>query len=89
MRLTHLILPPISFAQEPPFVLFDGKVSPKNLMFFVQRHATHRFDLPPNPHLSRKQHAMWKEQVAGLPPDKVKAAYETLLRETGLTKDEL
>jgi hypothetical protein len=76
-------------SQEPPFALFDGTARPKALMYFVQRHATHHFELPPNPHLTREQHAMWKVQVADLPPEKVKAAYDTLQHETGLPKEEL
>ena len=34
------------------------------------------YELPPNPHLTREQHALWKEQVAELAPHKVEAAYE-------------
>ena len=75
--------------QEPPFALFDGKGRPKDMMYFLQKHATHRFELPPNPHLSREQHTMWKEQVAELPAEKVEAAYQSLERETGLARDEL
>ena len=69
--------------------LFDGKARPKELMYFVQRHASRSIELPPNPHLTRDQHVMWKVQVADLPQEKIEAAYETLQRETGLAKDEL
>ena len=62
---------------------------PKDIMYFAQQHATHAFELPPNPHLTREQHVMWKEQVGALPQEKVRAAYETLERETGLARDEL
>lgn len=77
------------FAQHPPFPMFDGEVKPKEMMYFLQRHATHRFALPPNPHLTREQHELWKAQVAHLPPEKVDAAYTALQRETGLPRDEL
>lgn len=75
--------------KEPPFALYNGQARPKEMMYFLQRHATHSFELPPNPHLTREQHAMWKQQVADLPSEKVKAAYESLERETGLARDEL
>lgn len=58
-------------------------------MYFMQRHASHQFELPPNPHLTREQHALWKEQVAELPAEKMHAAYEILRKETGLERDEL
>ena len=58
-------------------------------MYFLQRHATHAFSLPPNPHLSREQHAAWKVQVVDLPGDGADAAYQALERETGLPRDEL
>ena len=75
--------------QEAPFSFFDGKVRPKEMMYFLQRHATSAFELPPNPHLSREQHELWKVQVAELPSEKVEAAYQSLERETGLARDEL
>ncbi|KAL1525168.1 hypothetical protein AB1Y20_020039 [Prymnesium parvum] len=75
--------------KDPPFAQFDGNARPKEMMYFLQRHASHPFELPPNPHLTREQHAMWKDQVAGLPREKVESAYEKLQRETGLTRDEL
>ena len=59
------------------------------VLYFARQHASFAFELPPNPHLTREQHAAWKEQVEGLPQEKVDAAYEELYRETGLTKDEL
>ena len=75
--------------KDPPLSLFDGDARPKELLYFAQRHASTRFELPPNPHLSREQHAAWKDQVGQLPPDKVKKAYDKLIEETGLRKDEL
>ena len=68
---------------------FDATAKPKELLYYAQQHATHRFELPPNPHLSREQHAAWKEQVEQLPPEKIERAYQTLYDETGLRKDEL
>ena len=76
-------------AQEAPFSFFDGKARPKEMMYFLQRHATYAFELPPNPHLTREQHEMWKVQVAELPSEKVEAAYKSLEQETGLMRDEL
>ena len=72
-----------------PFSLFHGNARPKELLYFAQRHASFPFELPPNPHLTREQHTVWKEQVAQLPAEKVEKAYETLQRETGLLRDEL
>ena len=53
------------------------------------QHATHRFELPPNPHLTREQQAAWIEQVAQLPAQKREAAFDALQRETGLGREEL
>ena len=49
--------------KEPPYSKFDGRAHPKELMYFLQRHATKAVDLPPNPHLTREQQEAWKEQV--------------------------
>ena len=74
----------------PPFPFFrEDDARPKELLYFAQKHASTRFELPPNPHLTREQHAAWKEQVAQLPQEKVDKAYAKLREETGLTKDEL
>ena len=73
----------------PPFSLFHGEAKPKELLYFAQRHASFDFTLPPNPHLSREQHAAWKEQVQNLPAAKVEAAYLKLEKETGRARDEL
>ena len=62
---------------------------PQELLYFAQRHASFPFELPPNPHLTREQHAAWKEQVQELPAAKVEKAYQTLQEETGLQRDEL
>ena len=75
--------------KEPPFSLFHGRARTKEMLFFAQQHATHRFELPPNPHLTREQHDAWKEQVGRLPEGKVARAYQTLFEETGLLKDEV
>ena len=75
--------------KEPPVPLFDGSARPKELLYFAQRHASHAFALPPNPHLTREQHDAGKEQVGRLPEDKVARAYKTLYEETGLLKDEV
>lgn len=75
--------------KEPPFSLFHGEARPKELLYFAQQLASHRFELPPNPHLTREQHAAWKEQVSALPADKVAKAYAKLKDETGLEKDEV
>lgn len=84
---TVLMLPAEN--KEPPVPLFDGSARPKELLYFAQRHASHTFALPPNPHLTREQHDAWKEQVGRLPEDKVARAYQTLYEETGLLKDEV
>ena len=84
---TILVLP--ATRKEPPHSLFHGVARPKELLYFAQAHATHRFALPPNPHLTREQHAAWKQQVAQLPKDKVEQAYAKLAHETGRAKDEL
>ena len=76
-------------AKGAPFALFHGNARPKELLYFARAHASFAFDLPPNPHLTREQHAAWKEQVQQLPADKVEKAYATLKRETGLERDEL
>ena len=75
--------------KDAPFTLYHGTAKTKPVLYFAQKHASFAFDLPPNPHLTREQHAAWKEQVAELPKEKVDAAYAELFRETGLTKDEL
>ena len=75
--------------KEAPFALFHGTARPKELLYFAQAHASFGFALPPNPHLTREQHAAWKEQVQELPAEKVAKAYATLQRETGLARDEL
>lgn len=75
--------------KDPPFALFHGTARPKELLYFAQAHASHRFELPPNPHLTREQHVAWKEQVQALPPEKVERAYQALQAETGLERDEL
>lgn len=84
---TVLMLP--ASRKEPPLPLFDGNARPKELLYFAKRHASHAFELPPNPHLTREQHAAWKQQVGNLPSDKVERAYKTLHDETGLDKDEV
>jgi hypothetical protein len=84
---TVLMLP--AKRKEPPFRLFHGDARPKELLYFAQAHASRRFELPPNPHLTREQHEAWKEQVEQLPPEKVAKAYEKLKEETGLEKDEV
>ena len=75
--------------KEPPFSMFHGRARTKELLLFAQQHATHRFELPPNPHLTREQQAAWIEQVGELPAEKREAAFESLQRETGLGREEL
>ncbi|KAL3924967.1 MAG: hypothetical protein SGPRY_003764, partial [Prymnesium sp.] len=89
LRSLPMIIALPAHSKEPPFPHFDGNARPKDLMYFMQRHASHQFELPPNPHLTREQHALWKEQVAELPAEKMHAAYEILQKETGLERDEL
>lgn len=84
---TVLMLP--AKRKEPPFRFFHGEARPKELLYFAQAQASRRFELPPNPHLTREQHEAWKEQVAELPPEKVAKAYAKLKAETGLDKDEV
>ncbi len=47
-------------AKDPPLPLFSGPAKPPDLMRFVATHAHAPMVLPPNPHLSREQHAEWK-----------------------------
>ena len=75
--------------KEPPFSMFHGRARTKELLFFTQQHATHRFELPPNPHLTREQQAAWIEQVGAMPAVKREAAFDSLQRETGLGRAEL
>jgi hypothetical protein len=75
--------------KEPPFSLFHGRARTKEMLFFAQQHATHRFELPPNPHLTREQQAAWIEQVGALPAEKREAAFDLLQQETGLSRGEL
>ena len=75
--------------KEPPWEYFRGTSRPSELMYFLARHATNRITLPPNPHLNREEHAMWKEQVEQLPADRRDAEWRRVERETGLTKDEV
>jgi hypothetical protein len=84
---TILMLP--ARRKEPPFALYSGDARPKELLYFVQKHASFAFELPPNPHLTREQHEAWKEQVGQLPAEKAQRAFEKLQRETGLERDEL
>ena len=84
---TILMLP--ARRKDPPFSLYHGEARPKELLYFAQRHASLRFELPPNPHLTREQHAAWKAQVGDLPKDKMDNAYRKLKQETGLDKDEV
>ena len=72
-----------------PFSLFHGTAKPKELLYFARQHASLPFELPPNPHLSREQHAAWKVQIKDLPEDKRERAYAALEKETGQTRDEL
>ena len=69
--------------------LYHGRARTKELLFFARDHATHAFQLPPNPHLTREQQVAWIEQVGALSEAKREAAYETLQRETGLSRKEL
>ena len=72
------------------FTLRIGRARTKaELLLFAQQHATHRFELPPNPHLTREQQAAWIEQVGELPVEKREAAFDSLQRETGLGREEL
>ena len=82
-----LVLP--AKRKEPPYAIFRGTPRPKELMYFAASHASAPFALPPNPHLTREQHAAWKEQVGMLPRAKVDKAYTQLAKETGLARDEL
>ena len=84
---TIIVLP--ARRKQPPHSLFHGSARPKELLYFLQAHASYRFELPPNPHLTREQHTMWKEQVQQLPREKVERAYQRLFDETGLQRDEL
>jgi hypothetical protein len=84
---TILMLP--ARRKEPPFALYSGDARPKELLYFVQKHASFAFELPPNPHLTREQHEAWTEQVGQLPAEKAQRAFEKLQRETGLERDEL
>ena len=75
--------------KEPPFSLFHGRARTKEMLFFAQQHATHRFELPPNPHLTREQQDAWVEQVGAMAAEKREAAFDTLQQETGLSRAEL
>ena len=75
--------------KEPPFRLFHGRAKTKELLYFAREHATHRFELPPNPHLSREQQDAWVEQVGAMATEKREAAFDTLQQETGLSRAEL
>lgn len=67
--------------KQPPFRYLEGDMKPKRLLYFAQHHATHRFELPENPHLDREQNVMWHEQVSQLPEDRRQRALESLLPE--------
>ncbi|KAG8460335.1 hypothetical protein KFE25_011826 [Diacronema lutheri] len=67
--------------KQPPFRFLEGEMKPKRLLYFAQHHATHRFELPENPHLDREQNAMWHEQVGALPDERRARALESLLPE--------
>ncbi|KAJ1622264.1 hypothetical protein T492DRAFT_885517 [Pavlovales sp. CCMP2436] len=56
-------------------------MKPKRLLYFLQHHASHRFELPENPHLDREQNVMWHEQVAQLPEERRQRAIEGLQQE--------
>jgi hypothetical protein len=68
--------------KRPPFKLFEGELKPRRLLYFAQRHATHRFELPENPHLTREQNVLWHEQVNELADERRQKALESLQPDT-------
>eukprot|EP01050_Picozoa_sp_SAG11_P004179 SAG11_NODE_260_length_11531_cov_6.271781_6_plen_641_part_00 len=49
--------------KELPYIYFTGKAKAQYLMWFVQEHASYRFELPEDPHLTPEQRVMKKQQL--------------------------
>lgn len=74
-RLPMIIMLPAK-SKHPPYITFIGVAKPKQLMEFVQSHASSPLTLPVNPHLTREQHKAWLVQTAELRERKAKQAKE-------------
>jgi len=48
----------------PPYVMFTGKLKPRYLMHFVEKHASIKFQLPDLPHLTAAQQVDFHKQLA-------------------------
>ena len=74
------ILPAIlffpSFHKAKPFVQFTGDATTVQMMFFAQKYADIKFELPELPHLSPDQVPAYWEQVAELDSEKRKKTAE-------------
>lgn len=49
--------------KQPPYIPFAGKLKPRYLMLFVEKHASIRFKLPPLPHLDKQQQQQFHSQM--------------------------
>ena len=68
LSIQYTSLPTLVFfpakSKGPPYRYYSGKGKAQHLMWFAQQHASYKFELPDEPHLTREQAKLKEKQLA-------------------------